>query len=155
MYRLERVQKLPISFEKAWDFFSSPDNLKVITPSYLDFKIISGGNTKMHPGLMIKYTVKPLLGIPVTWVTEITHVDEQKKIFVDEQRVGPYSIWHHQHHFKEIPNGIEMTDIVHYQLPFGILGRIAHPILVKGKLEEIFAFRNAKMLELFGQYKDQ
>lgn len=152
MHTLERIQRLPITIEEAWEFFSSPKNLKVITPPYMGFNIKSGGESPMYAGMLITYTVTPLLAIPMKWVTEITHV-EDKKFFVDEQRVGPYSIWHHQHHFKGIPNGVEMTDIVNYKLPLGIIGEWIEPFLVKGKVEEIFEYRNAKMLELFGEYK--
>ncbi|MCB0661581.1 MAG: SRPBCC family protein, partial [Saprospiraceae bacterium] len=144
------IQKLPIDLKTAWDFFSSPKNLSVITPPDLDFVIKSELPEKMYPGMMIKYTVKPMLGIPVTWVTEITHV-EDLKFFVDEQRVGPYSIWHHQHFFKEIEGGIEMTDIVDYKLPFGIIGDITHPFLVKPRLNQIFDYRFKKLEELFGK----
>jgi len=117
MHQLKKVQKLPINLQTAWDFFSSPKNLVTITPDELGFTILSELPEKMYPGLFIKYKVTPLLGIPLTWVTEITHVEELQ-FFVDEQRVGPYSIWHHQHFFKEIPGGVEMTDIVDYKLPF-------------------------------------
>lgn len=150
MYQLKSIQKLPIDLKTAWDFFSSPKNLSVITPPDLDFVIKSELPEKMYPGMMIKYTVKPMLGIPVTWVTEITHV-EDLKFFVDEQRVGPYSIWHHQHFFKEIEGGIEMTDIVDYKLPFGIIGDITHPFLVKPRLNQIFDYRFKKLEELFGK----
>lgn len=152
MYELKRVQKIPISLQEAWDFFSSPKNLATITPDELGFVIKSELPEKMYPGMFIEYTVKPLFGIPMTWVTEITHV-EYLKYFVDEQRVGPYSIWHHQHFFKEIPGGVEATDIVNYQLPFAPFGNIVHPILVKGKLNQIFDYRWNKMIELFGEYK--
>ena len=89
---------------------------------------------------MIEYTVRPLLGIPMNWVTEIKTV-KNLEFFVDEQRIGPYKIWHHEHHFKEVEGGVEMTDIVSYELPMGFLGRMMHPIIVKKKLEEIFDFR--------------
>ncbi len=153
MHQLKRTQRLPIDLVTAWDFFSSPKNLAAITPDELGFEIKSELPDKMYPGMLIQYTVKPLLGIPLTWVTEITHV-EHLKFFVDEQRVGPYSIWHHQHFFKEIPGGVEMTDIVDYRLPFGPLGDIFHPILVKGKLEDIFKYRWDKLVEVFGEYKE-
>jgi len=152
MHTLERIQRLPITVEEAWDFFSSPKNLKTITPPYMGFHIKSGGESPMYAGMLIKYTVTPLLGIPMKWVTEITHV-EDKEFFVDEQRVGPYSIWHHEHHFKAIPNGVEMTDIVNYKLPLGFIGEWLEPFIVKRKVEEIFEYRNIKMLELFGEYK--
>ncbi|MCU0415869.1 MAG: SRPBCC family protein [Cytophagaceae bacterium] len=150
MYKLETVQRLPISLDTAWRFFSSPDNLKKITPEYMSFDILSGGDTDMYPGMMIKYKVTPLFNLPMTWVTEITHV-QAPYYFVDEQRVGPYSIWHHQHKFKEIPGGIEMTDIVHYNPPFGIIGKLVHPFLVRPKLKEIFDYRFAILEKTFGK----
>lgn len=152
MHQLKATQNLPISLEEAWDFFSSPHNLSVITPEYLDFVIKSELPEKMHPGMMIVYTVRPLLSIPLTWVTEITHV-ENLKFFVDEQRVGPYKIWHHQHHFRSVSGGVEMSDVVDYKLPLGALGKIFHPFLVQPKLEEIFAFRRDKLKEIFGDVK--
>lgn len=147
VYSLKSVQELPIPLEKAWTFFSSPANLKDITPPSLGFNIISKyqGET-MYEGQIIEYTVKPLLGIPVYWMTEITHV-EPKKYFIDEQRFGPYSFWHHQHHFKEIPNGVEMTDIVHYKIPFWFLGDIANSLFVRKQLEGIFDFRERVVKE--------
>jgi len=103
---------------------------------------------KMYEGLMIAYTVKPLLSIPMTWITEIKTVKENQ-FFVDEQRKGPYTIWHHEHHFKETAEGIEMTDIVTYVLPFGIFGRLLHPFVVKPKLKEIFDYRHKRVEEIF------
>ena len=134
MFVLERTQDLPIPVEKAWDFFSSPKNLQVITPSYLGFQIKTQLPEKMYEGLFIGYTVKPLLGIPLEWVTEITHIKENV-FFVDEQRIGPYSIWHHEHHFEAIEGGVRMLDRVSYQIPLGFLGKLAHPILVEPKLK--------------------
>jgi len=152
MYQLKRIQKLPISVAKAWDFFSSPKNLATITPDELGFQIKSELPEKMYPGMFIQYTVKPLLGIPMTWVTEITQVNEPH-FFIDEQRVGPYAIWHHQHFFKAIPDGVEMTDMIDYQLPLAPFGNFMHPLLIKGKLKRIFDYRKEKMVELFGEYK--
>lgn len=103
----------------------------------------------MYPGLFIEYTVSPLLGIPMRWVTEITHVREGS-YFVDEQRVGPYSIWHHEHFFERVPGGVKMTDVVHYQVPLGLLGRLVHPWLVRPKLEQIFSYRWAANERMFG-----
>ncbi len=154
IYRLKTIQKLPISVSKAWDFLSDPSNLKTITPPYMGFKILEGNESKMYSGQIIKYTVTPVLGIRTGWVTEITHVEDQK-YFVDEQRFGPYALWHHKHFIKEIKGGVEMIDIVDYKLPFGFLGRLAHPILVKRKLKEIFDFRYNKLIELFGAFKEQ
>jgi len=118
VYSLKTVQQLPLNLDQAWDFFSNPKNLQKITPGDMGFTVISKYHgEKMYPGQIIEYTVKPLLGIPLYWMTEITHVMD-KKFFVDEQRFGPYSLWHHQHHFKAVEGGVEMTDIVHYKLPF-------------------------------------
>lgn len=143
VYSLKTVQVLPISLEAAWDFFSSPANLKEITPANLGFNIVSKHHgSKMYPGQIIEYTVRPVLNIPLYWMTEITHV-EDLKYFVDEQRYGPYSMWHHQHHFKEVPGGVEMTDIVHYKMPFWFFGDIANTLFIKKQLKEIFDYRFA------------
>jgi ligand-binding SRPBCC domain-containing protein len=150
VYSLKTVQTIPVSLDIAWDFFSSPKNLKDITPENLGFKIISSHHgEKMYPGQIIEYTVKPILGIPVYWMTEITHVQENK-YFVDEQRFGPYAMWHHQHHFKEVEEGVEMTDIVHYKLPLWLLGDLAHGLFVSRQLKQIFDFRFKRVEEVFG-----
>lgn len=141
IYNLKRTQELPISLEKAWEFFSSPGNLKKITPAKMGFDIISDENIgAMYPGMIIRYIVRPTLGIPIHWVTEITHVNEPY-YFVDEQRFGPYAFWHHQHRFKPTENGVLMEDEVNYALPLGILGRFAHWLFVKKQLNEIFDHR--------------
>ena len=141
IYTLKRKQELPISIDEAWDFFSSPGNLKKITPAEMGFDIISeGGDVPMYPGMIIRYIVRPTLNIPSHWVTEITHV-KKPYYFVDEQRFGPYAFWHHQHKFKPTEKGILMEDEVNYALPLGILGRFAHGIFVKRQLEEIFDHR--------------
>ncbi len=151
VYTLKRVQRLPLSLDAAWDFFSAPDNLKVITPEYMDFNVTSDPNfyTKMYAGQIITYTVKPLLGIPLFWMTEIKHVETQK-FFVDEQRFGPYTLWHHQHHFKPIPGGVEMTDLVHYKLPLGPLGDFAKWLFVGRQVEGVFDYRWKRLEALFG-----
>ncbi len=152
VYSLKTVQNIPISIDQAWEFFSRPDNLKHITPSQLGFEIISKHHgEKMYPGQLIEYTVKPILGIPLYWMTEITHVQD-KQYFVDEQRFGPYSLWHHQHHFKEIEGGVEMTDIVHYKLPLWFLGDIAQVVMVKKQLKGIFDFRVTAVEQKFGKW---
>lgn len=150
VYTLSTLQKMPITLEKAWDFFSRPDNLKDITPSHMGFVIKSKHHgEKMYAGQIIEYTVKPLFGIPLYWMTEITHVADHQ-YFVDEQRFGPYTLWHHQHHFKAIPGGVEMRDIVHYKLPLWWLGDIANALFVKKQLQGIFDYRTKKVTELFG-----
>lgn len=154
IYTLKSKQKLPITLDQAWDFFSDPMNLNTITPNDMGFKTLSGADRKMYPGQVIQYIVTPLLGIPMKWVTEITHVID-KEYFVDEQRFGPYALWHHKHFFKEIPGGVEMEDIVDYKLPMGVLGELMHPVLVRPRLEQIFAYRTKKLIELFGEYKSE
>ncbi|SNR14262.1 SRPBCC family protein [Tenacibaculum jejuense] len=151
IYRLQKKQNLPITVEKAWEFLSDPKNLKEITPDYMGFNILSGADRPMYSGQIIQYIVTPILGIKTKWVTEITHVRHQK-YFVDEQRFGPYALWHHKHFIKEIDGGIEMEDIIDYKIPLGILGQMVHPFLVKPKLEEIFSYRQTKLIELFGEY---
>lgn len=151
LYRLHTIQDLPISKDQAWDFLSDPKKLKTITPDYMGFNILSGADRKMFPGQIIQYIVTPVAGIPTKWVTEITHVKEGE-YFVDEQRFGPYALWHHKHFIESIPGGVRMEDIVDYKLPFGVLGQLVHPILVKPKLKEIFEYRKQKLIELFGTY---
>ncbi len=154
IYTLHKKQNLPISIEQAWDFLSNPKNLKTITPDYMGFHIVSGADKPMYSGQIIQYIVTPVLRIKTTWVTEITHVRD-KHYFVDEQRFGPYALWHHKHFIKEIEGGVEMEDIIDYKVPFGFLGQLAHPILVKPKLEEIFNYRTKKLEELFGIYTNK
>lgn len=152
VYSIKTVQRMPVSLAQAWDFFSSPANLQTITPPYMGFTIISQHHgDKMYPGQIIEYKVTPLLGIPLYWMTEITHVQEER-FFVDEQRFGPYSLWHHQHHFKAIEGGVEMTDIVHYKLPLWWLGDLANALFVKKQLAGIFEYRKKKVEEIFGEF---
>lgn len=150
MYKIEREQFLPIPLLEAWDFFSSPSNLAKITPSSLGFVVHGIVPERMYPGLFIQYTVSPLLGIQMRWVTEITHVREGE-YFVDEQRVGPYSIWHHEHFFTAVEGGVLMRDVVHYKVPLGILGQLVHPFIVRPKLEQIFSFRWEANERMFGK----
>jgi ligand-binding SRPBCC domain-containing protein len=149
LYQLRSTQFLPISLDQAWDFLSDPRNLKTITPDYMGFEICDGADRPMYQGQIIQYIVTPVMGIKTKWVTEITHVVD-KSFFVDEQRFGPYAFWHHKHFLKEVPGGVEMEDIIDYKIPFGWLGQLVHPILVKPKLNEIFNYRTQKLTELFG-----
>ncbi|WP_295981568.1 SRPBCC family protein [uncultured Algibacter sp.] len=151
IYTYHKKQNLPITLDEAWDFLSDPRNLKTITPEYMGFYILSGADRPMFTGQIIQYIVTPILGIKTKWVTEITHKVD-KHYFVDEQRFGPYTLWHHKHFIKEIDGGVEMEDIIDYKVPFGWLGQLVHPILVKPKLEEIFNYRTKKLEELYGKY---
>jgi ligand-binding SRPBCC domain-containing protein len=152
VHYLKNIQKIPVSIEKAWQFFSAPHNLLAITPPFLNLKITNElFGDEVYAGQVMTYTVKPLLGIAVHWMTEITHV-ERLRLFVDEQKKGPYRLWHHQHHFKPIEGGVEMIDLVHYRLPLGFLGNTMHAITVKSKLREIFTYRYFKVNEIFGDW---
>lgn len=152
VYTLKASQKIPSDISSVWDFISSPKNLKEITPDYMGFEIQGDLPEKMYPGMVIQYKVSPVLGIKMTWVTEITHV-EKNKYFVDEQRVGPYNMWHHQHHIKEIPGGVLMEDIIDYQAPFGLLGDVANALFIKKQLDGIFDYRKTALEQRFGVMK--
>lgn len=149
MYQLRHKQFIPTDIETCWDFFASPDNLKNITPPYMGFIVKNQVPKKMYEGLMIEYTVKPVFAIPMNWITEITKVEDHS-CFVDEQRKGPYKIWHHEHHFKQVDGGVEMEDILTYVLPLGFLGKISHALFVKNKVREIFDYRNQQVEKVFG-----
>ncbi|MEN2993488.1 MAG: SRPBCC family protein [Bacteroidia bacterium] len=160
LYRLERLQYIPASMEVVWTFFSRPENLKLITPPYMGFDILSEVPPVMQAGLIIEYRVRPLFGIPLRWVTEITHLYGPQQgpppyFFVDEQRFGPYVFWHHRHEFHPKDEGVEMRDLVHYKLPGGFVGRLFHPILIRPRLEEIFSYRQAQIERIFGQSSQQ
>jgi ligand-binding SRPBCC domain-containing protein len=152
-YTLKSSQNLPVSLASAWDFFSSPLNLAKITPPKMRFRILSDfkSGQKIYPGMIITYNVSPIFKIKLNWMTEITQVKEYEH-FTDDQRSGPFALWHHQHHFKEIPGGVNMVDTVNYALPYAFIGRIAHSISVKKELEIMFKYRKAKIEELFGNY---
>lgn len=150
-YQLHETQKVPATIDEVWDFISSPLNLKKITPGYMGFDITSELLTpQMYPGMIISYTVSPVLGIKMTWVTEITHIKD-KEYFVDEQRIGPYAMWHHEHKLEPIEGGVLMTDIVSYKPPFGFLGSVANSVLIKRQLQNIFNYRNSAIEKIFGE----
>ena len=148
---LRTTQVIEAPLDECWAFFSDPRNLAKITPLALGFQIVSDLPPAIRPGLIIQYRVRPLFGIPMTWVSEITHV-EGARFFIDEQRIGPYSLWHHEHSFREVEDGrTEITDVVQYAPPFGILGEIVHPFLIAPELAKIFAFREKAVRKLFGE----
>ena len=152
-HSIKTIQKIPVSLDIAWNYFSNPANLQAITPENMGFKVISKHHGDiMYAGQIIEYKVRPVLNIPIYWMTEITQVKD-KEYFIDEQRFGPYTLWHHQHHFKAIEGGVEMTDIVHYKNPFWIFGNIANALFVKNKLKQIFDYRYKKVEALFGVWK--
>ncbi|MEK9601298.1 MAG: SRPBCC family protein [Bacteroidota bacterium] len=150
-YSIKTELNLPISIQEAWDFFSSPKNLSKITPKHMGFIITNQPSETMFEGQIITYKVSPFLGVKISWMTEITTVKENE-YFIDEQRFGPYSLWHHRHHFYEIDGGIKMIDEVNYKLPFGFLGSIAHHLFVRKKLKSIFEYREKVLIEMFGHF---
>lgn len=147
---LQQQQFLPIPLEKAWEYFSSPHNLNELTPEDMTFKILSSVPEKMYEGLIINYKISPMFNIPLNWCTEITHVRELH-YFVDEQRKGPYKMWHHEHHFKESPGGVDMIDILHYDIGKGFLGSIAGTLFIHKKVRQIFEYRRKKLELIFGK----
>ena len=153
MYSFKTVQKIPASLQQVWDFFSHHANLKQIIQPGIGFTVISRhhGNL-LFAGQIIEYRLKPIWGIPIYWMTEITHVKE-REYFADEQRRGPYGFWQHQHHFKEIQGGVEMTDIVHYRVPLWFIGYLANALFVRRKLKQIFDYRSKRMEEIFGKWE--
>lgn len=148
LYKKESVQHVNASIEECWTFFSNPQNLQKITPETMGFQITDFDGKSMYAGQIIQYKVSPLLGITFPWVTEITFVKENS-YFIDEQRFGPYAMWHHKHFFEKTETGVKMTDVVHYGLPLGFLGRIMNRLLVENKLKEIFAHREKMVNQLF------
>lgn len=148
VHRLRRLQFLPIGSADAWSFFSNPVNLRAITPPWLDLTITSDVPDAIYPGLIITYTHRPLLGISRPWVTEIAHVDAPR-VFVDEQRLGPFQFWRHRHRFRPCDGGVEMEDCIHYALPFGPVGAAVHQLAIRRRLEAIFDFRRQTLHALF------
>jgi ligand-binding SRPBCC domain-containing protein len=147
--KIQSKQFIAADIEKVWSFFSNPENLNAITPPELSFDILSDlKEQKMHAGLIIQYRIKPFLNIPFSWTTEITHCEHQQ-FFVDEQRFGPYAFWHHQHHFKAVEGGVEMTDIVHYSVGWGPLGVLIDHLYVHNQLKHIFDYRFQQVDKFF------
>jgi ligand-binding SRPBCC domain-containing protein len=118
----------------------------------MDFNITDWDRKKAYPGQIIRYTVKPILGIKINWVTEITHI-RAKEYFVDEQRFGPYTFWHHKHFIKEIEGGVIMEDVIHYKPPFGLIGVLLNFLFINSKLNSIFKHRELELIKTFGNFK--
>lgn len=150
VYRLDARQLLATDIDTAWQFFSNPANLSLITPPEMNFRITGEPPGDMYPGMMITYRITPLLGIELSWATEITQLNPPH-YFADEQRVGPYAMWHHEHHFRETAGGVLATDCVHFSLPLDPLSRPAAELLVRPQLKHIFGFRRRALRERFGE----
>jgi ligand-binding SRPBCC domain-containing protein len=149
IHYLHREQLIPAPLEQVWDYFADPSNLNELTPPDMKFEIITGGDVRMYPGQTIEYRVEFVRGLRSLWLTEIAHVDEGR-YFVDEQRVGPYLFWYHEHHFEKVRNGVKMTDKVTYAVPYGLVGELVTRLWIRRRLEGIFEFRYQKIVELFG-----
>lgn len=147
---LKRVQFLPTPVETAWDFFSTPLNLSKIKPSDMRFKILSELPDRIYPGLFIHYKVAPIWNIPILWTTEITQVAKER-YFIDEQRKGPFRMWHHEHHFEAVDGGVLMTDVLHYNVGKWLLGVFASALFVDAKVKWIFDYRSKKLDHLFSK----
>lgn len=148
-YQFQNTQKIKASIPEVWDFISTPVNLRKITPPHMNFVITSNQNKdKIYEGMIISYRVSPLRGLRTNWVTEITHIKE-KEFFIDEQRIGPYKMWHHQHFIESIPEGTLMTDIVSYQPPMGFIGALANTLLIRNQLKKIFDYRKEVLEQIF------
>jgi ligand-binding SRPBCC domain-containing protein len=147
--RLYRQQLVSASLDEVWAYFATPKNLDEMTPEDMKFEIVHSGNEKMFQGQLIEYCVQFMPLMKSRWLTEIAHVQEGA-YFVDEQRIGPYRFWYHEHRFEAVEGGTQITDQITYDLPFGILGDIVHALWVRGRLKGIFDFRHKKVKELFG-----
>ena len=153
IHTLSYQQQVPATGEAVWSFFSDPRNLATITPAYMNFRVLNEEPMgEIYPGMIIRYKVSPVMKLPLFWMTEITAV-RRFRLFVDVQRRGPYKLWHHQHIFEENDRGVLMTDLVNYELPLGPLGSLAHSLMVRKQLQEIFEFRQKKVEEIFGVAK--
>jgi ligand-binding SRPBCC domain-containing protein len=148
MYQLKRTQFINADLRTCWNYFSSPANLRVITPNYIDFRVHTTVPENLYEGLIIRYTIRPILGVPLSWISEIKIIREGN-YFIDEQLRGPYGMWHHEHHFREVEGGVEMTDLISYCMPFGFIGRFFHWLFIRKQLESIFDYRTRKVEELF------
>jgi len=151
VYKKEWTQFIPRPLDEVWEFFSRPENLNKVTPKEMNFEILTDiANKPMYEGMIISYKVTPVFGIRLRWTTEIQRIKEGQ-YFVDEQRFGPYAMWHHEHHFRAVDGGTYMTDLLHYAIPFGPIGQLANFIMVDKKVEEIFKFRVEAVENLFGK----
>jgi ligand-binding SRPBCC domain-containing protein len=151
IHTIEQTQFFAVDIETLWDFITSPANLQKITPGDLSFEITSKDAVeKIYPGKIITYKISPFPGIKFNWITEITHI-QHGQFFIDEQRSGPYAIWHHEHHLAPVAGGVNMIDKIYYKVPGGILGDLINVLWVRKKLRHIFEFRRQKLSFIFGE----
>ncbi len=149
IYSLETKQIIDRPIEEIWSFFTNPKNLNQLTPSDMNFKILSGSSDDFYEGKIISYSINPFKFYNIKWVTEITTI-KKNDFFIDEQRFGPYKMWHHEHHFiKNNDNTTTIYDKVIYKLPYGIIGKLSHKLFIKKRLLEIFNFRKKTIKKLY------
>jgi ligand-binding SRPBCC domain-containing protein len=149
IYTFKQTQFIPATVDTVWDFFATPENLRHLTPPEVNFeKLLMTGGATMYAGQMIAYKLNPFPFLRVRWTTEITQV-VPKKYFIDDQRFGPFALWQHQHFFIEKNGGCEMIDEVSYAIPFGVLGRMVHALLVESQLRKIFQYRAVVVDKIF------
>lgn len=149
IYQISRKQLLPVSLEDAWSFFADASNLQRLTPPEMKMEPAEKSPTEIYPGMIAVYKVRPLFRIPITWVTEITQV-QSMEYFVDEQRFGPFKFWHHEHRLQQTEEGVEVTDLLYYAMPFSFVGKLIHAKMVRPKLQELFVYRQKQLKNLFG-----
>ncbi len=150
IHYLRREQWIPAPLKIVWEYFADPVNLDELTPPDMNFQIIGGGGRTMYEGQMIEYRVGFMWGLRSLWLTEISHV-RQREYFVDEQRMGPYRLWIHEHLFTPSRGGVMMNDLVTYAVPFSLLGDVVNTFWIQGRLARIFDYRTRKIAQLFGE----
>jgi ligand-binding SRPBCC domain-containing protein len=149
VFTIERRQRLKVSREEAYRFISNPALMGGIIPADLGLQVLNHIPDRVYEGLLLHYRLKPLFGVPVHWLGEITYCDEPSR-FVDEQRLGPFAFWHHEHRLREIPGGVEMSDLIHYAVPFGPLGSVVNTLVLGPRLRRIFDYRESALARKFG-----
>lgn len=150
--RIQTIQRLPIQIEEAWDFFTSPKNLSLITPHWLDYRLNLDPPEYLHPGTIISASIRPIPVISTSWISEITHI-RPPQFYITEQRVGPFKLWHHEHHFRAIDEGVEIEDIIMYGMHFGMIGSFVHNVYLRKRLHEIFSYRAQTLEQRFGSLR--
>ena len=153
IHYLTREQIIPATLEQVWDYFSDPRNLDEMTPPDMRFRILTAPLPRMYEGQIVEYRVEFVRGLPALWLTEIAHVREPR-YFVDEQRIGPYRFWYHEHKFEPVAGGTHMSDQVTYSIGFGPLGDLLNAIWIGRRLKRIFDFRAEKIRQLFPERRN-
>lgn len=150
IFQISRRTDIAASLDQVWDFFARPENLDRLTPPDLSFRIVSADTGRMYSGQIIEYRIRIFPLLRVRWLTEIKHVAEGQ-YFVDEQRIGPYKFWYHEHRFESLPNGrVRMQDLVNYDVGLGWIGVLVNTLVLKRRLNYIFDYRQRVIAQVFG-----